>query len=170
MTKDKEIVIRDEYIVRPQDNCAQSAVRAMKVGAVIGASTGVVIAQNVLHLSMLELVGRAISRCIFPSVVVTGTFASMTCIMDEVRGLDNPVSNGFIGGAMAGMVLGTRSHNPGRVVMLGFILGVIGAGIRFGAVNRITEDHHKAYYEIVSNNLPIQEIRHTDPFTPSQKN
>jgi len=97
-------------------------------------------------------------------------YASTTCIMDEMRGLDKPVSNGFIGGVMAGVVLGTKTHNPGKVASYGFLFGLLGAATRFITVNGFIEHNPQKQYDELNKSITMGDIRHLDPFTTSHKN
>lgn len=38
-------------------------------------------------------------------------FASTTCLMDNTRGKDSPISNAFIGGLAAGVVVGAKCES-----------------------------------------------------------
>lgn len=38
-------------------------------------------------------------------------FASTTCLMDNTRGKDSPISNAFIGGLAAGVVVGSKCES-----------------------------------------------------------
>jgi len=164
-------VFTDETFVRSSDNCLHNTMRGVKAGVTVGTFAGIAIATNNLHLSILENTGRAIARCIFPSALLAGMFASTTCIMDEMRGHDKPVSNGFIGGAMAGMVLGTKSHSMGKVASLGFLFGLGGAALRFYAVDGFIDYDVQARYNDLNKSLNMGAIRHLDPYqTGSQKN
>jgi len=163
MTKGHEIP-PDKFLVRPDESCMKSTVKFIGYGTVIGVSTSVILAQNAEpNVSLLEIAGRSIGRYVFPAALLGAMFASTTCLMDEARGRQYPVSNGFIGGAMAGVALGCKSHQMGKVATYGMMFGLLGAVGRLIATNgMITLDPRDQLNE-VSTSLHMSELHHLAP-------
>lgn len=143
----------------------KGTVKFIGYGTITGTSIAMIVAQNYENVSFLETAGRSIARFVFPLALVGGMFASTTCMMDEVRGRHRPVSNGFIGGAVAGAVLGTKTHHPGKVVSYAFLFGMAGGFARLCAVNMFVNYNPKRDLEDIHKTLVMSELRHLAPPT-----
>jgi len=165
MTKGKEFEIPpDKYLVRPHDSCMKSTVKFIGYGTVIGVGTSVILAQNAEPtVSFLEIAGRSFARYVFPATLLGAMFASTTCLMDEARGRQYPVSNGFIGGAMAGAALGCRSHQMGKIATYGMLFGLLGAAGRLIATNGMITLEQRDQLDQVSASLHMSDLRHLAP-------
>jgi len=153
----------DTVFVRPDDSCLTNTVRFMGYGTIWGTCASFIVASNQTNVSFLELAGRSVVRYVFPAVLIGATFASTTCLLDSMRGRENVVSNGFLGGAMAGVALGTRTQSSGKVAKYAFMLGLIGGAARFGAVNGYYRYDPKVHLEMLNNDIPMSEVRRLAP-------
>jgi hypothetical protein len=124
----------------------------------------VVVAQNAEPtVSFLEIAGRSIARYIFPATLLGAVYASTTCFLDESRGRLYPVSNGFIGGALAGAALGCRSHQLGKIASYGFLFGLLGGAARLVATNGMVNINPQDNLAHINNTLYMNDLRHLDP-------
>jgi hypothetical protein len=164
MTKGKHDVPQDHYLVRPDQSCMKNTGKFVAYGLVFGVGTSVVIAQNAEPtVSFLEIAGRSIARYIFPATLLGAVFASTTCFMDEARGRQYPVSNGFIGGALAGAALGCRSHQLGKIASYGFLFGLLGGAARLTVTNGMLNINSQDKLDEVNSTLFMNDLRHLAP-------
>jgi len=129
-----------------------------------GVTASVVIAQNDLGtVSFLEIAGRSIARYIFPATLLGAVYASTTCMLDESRGRQYPVSNGFIGGALAGAALGCRSHQLGKIASYGFLGGLAGGAARLIVTNGMLNINPQDKLDEVNKTLFMNDLNHLKP-------
>jgi hypothetical protein len=160
MTKGNPEIYTDHFLVRPEESCLKGTVKFIGYGTIFGTSIAMITAQNYENVSFLETAGRSVARYIFPLALVGGMYASTTCMMDEVRGRHRPVSNGFIGGAVAGAVLGTKTHNLGKVASYAFLFGMAGGFARLCAVGMFVRYNPKGDLEDLNKTIVMSELRH----------
>jgi hypothetical protein len=123
----------------------------------------VINAQNFENVSFLETAGRSIGRFIFPAALLGGMYASMTCLMDEARGRDKPISNGFLGGAVAGAVLATRTHSAGKMASYAVGFGLLGMFGRVVGTNLFIRPDTEYTFDQLHESINIAEMRHLAP-------
>jgi len=163
MKKDEGVLVMDEYVIKPDDSCLKATFKYMAGGAITGTAASIIIAQNYENRAFLETAGRSIARYIFPAVLIGATFASTTCLLDDIRGRKYQVSNAALGGALAGAVLGTKTHSPGKVVKYAFMLGLLGGFARACAVNGYVIYDQKARLEDINKTLFTADLQHLTP-------
>jgi len=164
MTKGKDDVPQDHYIVRSELSCMKNTVKCVGYGAVIGVTASLVVAQNAIPtVSFLEIAGRSVARYIFPATFLGAVFASTTCLLDETRGRQYPVSNGFMGGVLAGAALGCRSHQLGKVASYGFLGGLLGGAARLVVTNGMLNINSQDQLNQINSSLYMNDLRHLAP-------
>jgi len=149
----------DNYVVRQDESCLKNTVKFIGYGAVWGTAASLTMAQHYENVSFLETAGRSVVRYIFPAVLIGATFASTTCLLDSMRGRDQIVSNGFLGGVVAGVALGTKTHSPGKVAKYAFGLGLLGGFARMCAINGYYRYSPKEHLEMLNKSVPMSEVR-----------
>jgi len=153
----------DNYVVRQDENCMKNTLKFMGYGTVWGSAVSIMVAQNTENVAFLESAGRSVVRYIFPAVLVGATFAATTCLLDDLRGRDKIVTNGILGGAMAGVALGTKTHSPGKVAKYAFMVGMLGGFARLCAVNGYYRYDPKEHLEMLHKSTPMTEVRRLAP-------
>jgi len=153
----------DEYLVQSKDSCLKATGRFVGYGTTLGTTAAVIVAQNPTNMTFLEVVGSSISRFIFPAALVGGVFASVTCLMDDLRGREKATSNGLIGGAVAGLVLSTKSLNPGKAASYAFMFGLAGAVGRFAATKSLGKYDPEKKMKELHNSIYLSDMRHLEP-------
>ena len=112
-------------------------------------------------VTFLQLFGKAMSNVAFPAVLLGGMYGATTCMMDQMRGKDKPLSNGLIGGAVAGAVLGTKSHNPAKITSYAVMFGILGFAARFMATNGLMNDLSvQKDYDRLHREVVISDMKH----------
>jgi len=163
-----EPTFADNYVVKQDESCLKNTVKFMGYGTVWGTAASFMMAQNYGNVSFMETAGRSVVRYVFPAVLISATFASTTCLLDGMRGRDNIVSNGVLGGAMAGVALGTKTHSPGKVAKFAFLLGLVGGFARLCAVNGYYRYDAKEHLDMLHKSISMEEVRHLAPTTESR--
>lgn len=162
-----EQLFTDNYVVRQDESCLKNTVKFMGYGTAWGTAVSIMMAHNYetvpRHVSFLETAGRSVVRYIFPAVLIGATFASTTCLLDSMRGRDKIVSNGILGGAMAGIALGTKTHSPGKLAKYGLYLGLLGGFARLCAVNGYYRYSPEQHLEMLSKSLPMSDVKRLAP-------
>jgi hypothetical protein len=154
----------DPYLVRSDESCLKTTGKFIGYGTIVGTTVAVASAQNPLvNIHYMEILGTSFARFVFPAALVGGMFASTTCLMDDMRGRDKPTSNGFIGGAMAGLVLGSKGHSPSKALYYAGVLGLVGAAARFAATGGLLIYNPEVKLRESSKTLYLSDIRHLDP-------
>jgi len=158
----------DNYVVRQDESCLKNTVKFMGYGTVWGTTAAIMKAQHYENVSFLETAGRSVVRYVFPAVLIGATFASTTCLLDSMRGKDKIVSNGILGGTMAGIALGTKSHSPGKMAKYALILGLLGGIARLGSVNGYYRYSPQEHLEMLNKSTPMSEVRRLAPNAESR--
>jgi hypothetical protein len=154
----------DESFVKASDSCLGNALKFSFKGGAVGAAMGVFVAQHQVGLlGFAEIVGQAATRFVLPGALGGAVFASTTCIMDNTRGKDSPISNAFIGGLAAGVVVGAKSHKPWVGLQLGLLFGTAGAVLRCFAVGAIMRENPQADLDHLNQTLYMSDIKHLAP-------
>jgi len=155
--------VEDEYLIKAEDSCLKTTFKFVGYGTATGLTAAAMMAQNYENISFLETAGRSIARFIFPAVLIGATFASTTCLLDDIRGRKYQVSNAIMGGAMSGAVLGTMTHCPRKLVKYSFMLALLGGAARFCAVGAYVEYDPKARLGDINKTLYMSDLKHLAP-------
>jgi len=133
----------------------------MYYGAVTGTGFSVIMALHAdPRLSYAEIAGRHLVKVAFPYVVTATTFGLTTSILDEVRGKDKPISNAFLGGGVAGLVLACTTHSPYKVAHRTFLFAALGAFTRFIVMNCGYVYDPQAQLDRINNSLYMSNLEH----------
>jgi len=162
MTKDD--VFPDKYFVPHHKTCAGNTARWAYYGAVTGVCfSGIMSLHADRRLSYLEIAGRHLARVVFPWTITAMAFGATTSMMDDIRGKDKQFSNAFIGGAVAGLVLGCVKHSPTLAMRHAVVFGTLGALARFLSMNCMYVYDPKAELERLNESLYMSNLEHLKP-------
>lgn len=156
--------VDDDSFVKTNESCLGNGLRWGFKGGVVGAAMAAFVAQHQVGiLGFAEIVGHGVTRFVLPGALGGAVFASTTCLMDNTRGKDSPISNAFIGGLAAGVVVGAKSHNPWMGLRLGLAFGTVGAAVRCFAVGAIMRPVPEAELDRLNKTLYMSDIKHLAP-------
>jgi hypothetical protein len=154
---------QDEHLVKTNQTCIQNGLRLGGMGGAVGGYLAFMDAfSHPVSSSVLHILGRAGTKFIVPGVFAGAVYGSTTCLLDGKRGKDKPLTNSLIGGCIAGLALGTKSHNPGTMVAFGAGFGVLAFVARAAFVGFYWHDE-QGELEALNKELNMKRIAHLAP-------